>query len=354
MKHNLFNEGQVHSFSRKIAKLYGVNAAIVLGYIGNRIENSRNERDGRLWFYDSFDALTEHYPYLCRSAIYEAIKCLTNKNGPLVVGHYNQRKGDRTNWYAFRNESTAKLLNTKLLYFRVIDAECYGVAAAVILNNLAYWITKGRKENPNYRCHPLSPAKLSTILPFSRSTIQRALKRLAEDEGVLLYRRTPDTSLATEYSFAVFEDMEDYLAGPTTNRAVLEDVPVNKEDSKILPAQTQIQHLPSSNPNKTGSDPNMSVSNPNDYTMLIDYCLKDPCLEEDCLKRNEPVFDQARCFKHTHTESTSKEDSDHKSNLPTLSIQAIGNDSERQGNNVNAALVKPAPIIDAAPILPSL
>lgn len=98
----------------------------------------------------------------------------------------------------------------------------------------------------------------------------------------------------------------------------------------------------------------MVGSNPHNDTMLIDYCLKDLCLEDVCLKRNELVFDTARYSKHTLPESTSKEDSEHKSNLPTLSIQAFGNDSERQGNNVNAALVKPAPIFDAAPILPSL
>jgi hypothetical protein len=127
----------IHSFSRTIAAKYGVNAALVLGYIGFRISVSRNERDGKYWFYDTLDEIAKHYPYLSRSAIYEAIQLLTTKNGPLVVGHFNKRRGDRTNWYAFKLESMADLIKKKPLYFRVEDAVLYGVPAAVLLNNLA-------------------------------------------------------------------------------------------------------------------------------------------------------------------------------------------------------------------------
>src|ERR1017187_3118675 len=138
MKDNILYSNHIHSFSRKIAAKYGVNAALVLGYIGFRISLSRNEREGRLWFYDTLDTIAQHYPYLGRSAIYEAIHRLTHNNGPLMVGNFNKRKGDKTNWYSFRFESTAELLKKKPLYFRVEDAALYGIPAAVLLNNLAY------------------------------------------------------------------------------------------------------------------------------------------------------------------------------------------------------------------------
>src|SRR5258705_10241920 len=119
MKEIIIYSNHIHSFSRKIAAQYGVNAALVLGYIGFRIGVSKNERDGKFWYYDALDTIANHYPYLGRSAVYEAIQTLTKLDGPLIVGKFNKRKGDRTNWYALRDDTTDQLLKKKLLYFRV-------------------------------------------------------------------------------------------------------------------------------------------------------------------------------------------------------------------------------------------
>ena len=170
MKEIILYSNHTHSFSRTFAAKYGVNAALVLGYIGFRIGLSKNERAGKSWYYDTLDTIAQHYPYLGRSAIYDAIQRLTQTDGPLIVGNYNKRKGDRTNWYAFRDEDAAQLLKKKPLYFKVGDAELYGVPAAVLLNNLAYHINKKRKETPGFRIQALSASKLANVLPFSRST----------------------------------------------------------------------------------------------------------------------------------------------------------------------------------------
>jgi DNA-binding transcriptional regulator YhcF (GntR family) len=332
MKEIIIYSNHIHSFSRVFASKYGVNAALVLSYIGFRIGVSKNERDGKYWFYDTLDEIARQYPYLGRSAIYEAIQRLTTKNGPLIVGHFNKRKGDRTNWYAFRHEITADLLKRKPLYFKVEDAVIYGVPAAVLLNNLAYHILKKRKEMPHFRFQALSASGLAAILPFSRSTIQRALKSLVE-EGVLLYRTTTDTTLATEYCFAHTEDLEEYAAGsgatstmfeelaevednakpcctvrngtfhaepieneedthekaqktgagPNPNRPQIAELPVNPILTKIKPAQARIQQMVGSNPNKAGSKANELGSNPNDYTILINPLER--LFEKDSLKR---------------------------------------------------------------------
>jgi hypothetical protein len=242
MKEIILYSNHIHSFCRTVAAKYGVNAALVLGYVGFRISLSKNERDGKSWYYDTLDTIAQHYPYLGRSSMYEAIQRLTEKNGPLMVGHFNKRKGDKTNWYAFRNEDTAQLLKKKLLYFKVGDAELYGVPAAVLLNNLAYHINNQRRIMPNYRFQALSASKLADVLPFSRSTIQRALKRLV-DEGILLYRTTVDTTQPTEYCFTHAAALEDYLAGSNPNRGVLEEMLENKGDNKIKPAQARIQQM---------------------------------------------------------------------------------------------------------------
>jgi hypothetical protein len=301
-----------HSFSRNIAAKYGVNAAIVLAYIGYRIENSKNERDGKRWYYDTLDNLAKHYPYIGRTALFEAIKRLTGKNGPLIVGHFNKRKGDRTNWYAFRDESTAQLLEAKPLYFSVIDAVEHGLTEAIILTNLAYWINTNQKNNPYYRCHPLSPAKLATIWPFSRSTVQRALKKLVDDDRILFFRRDgTDTRKATEYGFRVKEELEEHLSSPNTNRALFDVSSIDKGDCEILPAHTRIQKMVGSNPNPTIPNPNMTGSDPNDYTILIDNCLKDPCLKEVCLKTMPPVFDSATFFNTLTSRIAAIRDSGH-------------------------------------------
>ena len=136
--------------------------------------------------------------YLGRSVIYEAIRLLTEKNGPLITGNFNKRKGDKTTWYALRDEDTADLVKKKPLYFRVEDAGLYGIPAAVLLTNLAYHINHNSQNAPGYRFQALSASRLAEILPFSRSTIQRALKHLI-DEGVLLFRTTTDTTQPTDY-----------------------------------------------------------------------------------------------------------------------------------------------------------
>jgi len=256
-----------HSFSRPVAAKYGVNAALVLGYIAFRISVSKNERDGKFWYYDTLDTIGQHYPYLSRSAVYEAIQRLTLNNGPLITGNFNKRKKDRTTWYAFRDEDTANDLKKKLLYFKVQDAVNYGIPAAVILNNLAYHINHKRKETPDFRLQALSASKLADILPFSRSTIQRALKRVV-DAGILNWRTTTDTTQPTEYCFTHNEDLQEYLAGP--------------------------------NPNRPGSKANEPGSNPNDVTIFINPFGND-CLEKTVWKGTSPVFDSALLFRNIHS-----------------------------------------------------
>jgi hypothetical protein len=319
-----------------------------LGYIGFRIGVSKNERDGTYWFYDTLDEIAKHYPYLRRSAIYEAIRRLTAKDGLLVVGHFNKRKGDRTNWYAFRNESTADLLKKKPLYFKVEDAAIYGVPAAVLLNNLAYHIIKKRKEQPHFRLQSLSASSLAVILPFSRSTIQRALKLLVE-EGVLLYCTTPDTTQPTQYCFAHIQDLEQYAVGTGLGKPVLEELVENKEHrtgqfivknvgviaeplgnakdthvksqktraesnpnstglaerplNPILthnkPAQARIQQMVGANQNRVGSKANELGSNPNDYTILINPL--ENLFGKDSLKRSDVLETRTSAVSDIHS-----------------------------------------------------
>lgn len=92
-----------HSFSVKVAKEIGVNAAILLQSIKwwcekNRA-NGKHYHDGLYWTYNSIKAWQELYPYLGKSAIDSALKRLEER-GYVKTGNYNKSAYDRTKWYA--------------------------------------------------------------------------------------------------------------------------------------------------------------------------------------------------------------------------------------------------------------
>jgi hypothetical protein len=65
-------------------------------------------------------------------------------------------------------------------YFQAEDAVKYGIVAAVLLGNLAHWIWENRKEDPHYIWRAVSLGQLAKHLPFSKPTMHRALKKLAD------------------------------------------------------------------------------------------------------------------------------------------------------------------------------
>ena len=126
----------IHSLSRAQANRYGVNGAILLSYMINRIKSSQNVREGRRWFYSSVADLAKNYEYLSQTAIFNARNTLTADNGPIIKGNFNRRRGDKTTWYSVHDERTLQVPEDDVLYFRVSDAVDYGVLEAILLQNL--------------------------------------------------------------------------------------------------------------------------------------------------------------------------------------------------------------------------
>lgn len=281
-------EGTItHSFSRNVANIYGVNAAILLAYISYRIERSTNIKDGKRWYFDSFDALAEHYPYLSKTTIYNAVQHLTSTDGPLITGNFNKWKQDKTTWYAFRNERTIQQMQAEPLYFKVPDAVAYGVVEAVLITNLTYWIGENRKKEPSYQFHPMSPKNLAKHLPFSRNTIQRGLDNLV-DKKVLASRNPDDGRKPREY--ALVQSPEPVSGCPNMNDAC----PDQNMDAEVpKTAQIPVLNLTCPVPNIAGpiqnlTCPDVNIGGPkvNDITILIDNPLKASRLKEDFLKEN--------------------------------------------------------------------
>jgi hypothetical protein len=172
---------KMHSFSRTIAQEHGEKAAVLLQYLAHHVSKSKHVHGGKKWFYKTLDDLAEVFPYLKRSTIHDILQKLSKENGPLLIGDYNQKGYDRTNWFAFRDDNFRKQAqSSKPVYFRVDDAVKYGIVAAVLLGNLEHWISENRKTDPQYTWHPVSLGELSKHLPFSKATMHRAFKTLVE------------------------------------------------------------------------------------------------------------------------------------------------------------------------------
>lgn len=93
-----------HSFDVEIARLHGVDAAILIEnfrfWIAKNKANGKHFYDGRWWTYNSVKAFTDLFPYWSGPQIRRIIEKL-EISGVLVAGSYNQSPWDKTKWYAF-------------------------------------------------------------------------------------------------------------------------------------------------------------------------------------------------------------------------------------------------------------
>lgn len=107
----------VHFFDARIAKLYGVNCAVILQNIWHWIRkneaNGVNFYDGDTWTYNSTKAFSALFPYLSAKQIETALKKL-REEGIIKTGNYNAVKYDRTLWYAVTEKGKSILLTGEM------------------------------------------------------------------------------------------------------------------------------------------------------------------------------------------------------------------------------------------------
>ncbi len=98
---------QTHSFDTEIAKLHGVNAALLIQNIAFWIEKNRangeNFRDGRYWTYMSYSAFGEIFPYLGQKQIRGALNKLRDE-GLIITGNYSEKGKVNVTWYALTDK----------------------------------------------------------------------------------------------------------------------------------------------------------------------------------------------------------------------------------------------------------
>ena len=118
----------IHRFSRTFARLYGLNAAILAGYLANRLTCTHKLPDQG--FRCKLDDLTPHYPYLSRTAINNALLRMIKRN-VLKAHHRNFNPIDRTRHYYFATPTLQTEAAMDPIYFNVDEAVLYGMPAAL-------------------------------------------------------------------------------------------------------------------------------------------------------------------------------------------------------------------------------
>jgi len=95
-----------HAFNTEIAKVVGVNAAVIAYNIQYWCEtNEANEsvqhfKDGRYWMFNSYGAWTKLFPYFTRKQVRTALDKLIEAS-IIIDGCFNKDVRDRTKWYSY-------------------------------------------------------------------------------------------------------------------------------------------------------------------------------------------------------------------------------------------------------------
>lgn len=92
-----------YSFNGEIAALYGVDEAVFIHnmywWIRKNEVNGRHFYDGKSWTYNTMQAFSDLFPFWTKKQVRRIIDNLKAK-GVLLVGNYNEKAFDRTQWYA--------------------------------------------------------------------------------------------------------------------------------------------------------------------------------------------------------------------------------------------------------------
>lgn len=81
-----------------LAKIVGLNEAIVLQQFHYWLERSNNIRDGYKWIYNSYSKWNEQFPFWSNATLRRTINSL-EKQGFFITANYNKAGFDKTKWY---------------------------------------------------------------------------------------------------------------------------------------------------------------------------------------------------------------------------------------------------------------
>ncbi len=97
-----FNLTENHSFNIEVARLFGVDEAIVIGHFAHFLKyheaNETNFYEGHYWVYDSAKSLSDALPYWSSNKIQKLIKRMEDR-GLLISGDFSEDRSKRPKYY---------------------------------------------------------------------------------------------------------------------------------------------------------------------------------------------------------------------------------------------------------------
>jgi hypothetical protein len=92
-----------------LAALIGLNEAIFLQQLHYWLQKSGNERDGRLWVYNTYEEWLAQFPFWSKATLRRIVNGLEESGLVLSSSAYNQSKIDRTKWYSLDYDALDRL-----------------------------------------------------------------------------------------------------------------------------------------------------------------------------------------------------------------------------------------------------
>ena len=188
----------------QLAKILGLNEAIILQQLHYWLQKNPNIRDGRAWVYNSITEWQQQFPFWSEDTIRRTINRLIS-DGIIVKGGFNKMSFDKTLWYAVGYEA----LEVKIKHTDELKTA---------KSNYANCINPGRQKAQADlgSLHKPIP-EINQRLPTE--TINKKEKPpKATDFDLLISEHTKSQGLAT--ALREFIKMRSTIKKPMTNRAL--------------------------------------------------------------------------------------------------------------------------------------
>ena len=201
------------TFSMEIATRFKcVKLAILYNFFLHKItinaSLNKNFIEGRTWFFDTISQISAEFPYWSVKQVERMINQLVDRK-VLIKGNFNQKKYDRTLWYAFKNEDLSGISRIREMGFpqhfpksgEAFQQTFPEIGRPIPIPSIP--LTNKGIENSNTSSNtsracdpPPTPQGYEKgfekkLLPFSKNEKKRSSKRL--------YERTPEKQKCFEW-----------------------------------------------------------------------------------------------------------------------------------------------------------
>lgn len=100
----------ITNFDEQLAIDFDVESAIFIQSLAQwtrrNAANHHNFHEGRYWSYNTYEALVKLFPYWSKKQI-ERLTAKCVNHGLMVKGNFNQKRYDKTNWFAMTDKALA-------------------------------------------------------------------------------------------------------------------------------------------------------------------------------------------------------------------------------------------------------